>query len=205
MFTVSVVAADRKLVTKAEAEAILGASASITDALLLQLSDMISLECGVAAAGLTPPTLRQETIVETFRLRASAESLRLARRFVGTISSLTEDGVALTANDYTVDAVAGVLYRLDPVGDLCDWPPAKVVITYTAGFATVPTDLKLAAVRVLQEQLSATARDPLVRSEIVEGVGRIDYWVNSASSAKPPRAIAGAAAAMLDPYRNALV
>lgn len=202
MFTVSVPAADRALFTSADVSAALGAAAvtSETDTLILQISDMISRECRIAVDGVTPPTLRRETIVETVRMVRSERALALSRRFVDAVSSITENGVALVGADYEIDKTAGVLRRLDDDGNIIDWPQSIVVCTYTAGFDTVPTDLKLAAIRVIQEQLSASARDPLLRGETVEGIGRFDYWVNGGASASG--AISGVVSAMLDPYRS---
>ncbi len=202
MFTVSEAAADRALFTSADVSAALGAAVTTEiDTLILQISDMISRECRIAADGVTPPTLRRETIVETIRMVRSERALGLSRRFVNAVSSITENGVALVSADYEIDKAAGVLRRLDDDGNIIDWPQSIVVCTYTAGFDTVPTDLKLAAIRVIQEQLSASARDPLLRGETVEGIGRFDYWVNG-GGASASGAVSGAVSAMLDPYRS---
>ena len=207
MFTVSVAATDRNLLTIADVTAVLGdstvAQVPAIDTVLLQLSDMIARECGVPADGIKPPTLRRETIVETIRMTRNESVLRLSRRFVDTVSSIAEDGTALVAGtDYEIDKAAGVLRRLDTDGNIEEWPQSIVVCTYTAGFNTVPTDLKLAAIRVLQDQLSASSRDPLLKSEVVEGIGRFDYWVGATNGPKTPGAISPVAAAMLDPYRT---
>lgn len=204
MFTVSVVAPDRNLLTLAEMKAALGITGSANDAALtalgLQISDMISAECRVPVDGVKPPTLRQETIIETFRRRAYAKTLILARRFVNSIASIVERGVALTASDYEVEKASGMVNRLNSVGDIICWAPATLVVTYSAGFETVPEALKLAAIRVLREQWSTNDRDPLIRSETVEDVSRIDYWVGGFGSQSVPSAISPAAAAMLAPF-----
>jgi hypothetical protein len=206
MFTVSVAATDRNLLTIADVSAILGdsvvAQTPAIDTVLLQLSDMIARECGVPADGVKPPTLRRETIVETVRMTRNETALRLSRRFVDTVTSVVEDGTTLVTTDYEIDKAAGVLRRLDADGNVIAWPQAIVVCTYTAGFNTVPTDLKLAAIRVFQEQVSASARDPLLRSEEVEGVGKFDYWVGAIGGSKSTGSLSPVAAAMLDPYRT---
>lgn len=197
--SVSVAATDRSLVTAAEVLAAIGATA--TSAMILYVSDLISMECRVVADGVNPPTLREETIVETVRVVTSKNELVLSRRFIGDIVSVTVDGSALAETEYEVDAAAGILTRIDSTGAVICWSRGKVVVTYDAGFASVPEPLKLAAIRAIQEQLSASARDPLLRGETVEGIGRFDYWVNGggASSSGP---ISGSISAMLDPFKS---
>ncbi len=49
-------------------------------------------------------------------------------------------------------------------------------MTYTAGFTTLPGDLKVAAARLMLELYSENARDPNIKREKVEGVGETEYW-----------------------------
>lgn len=190
-------------------KAALGIADSSSDAKLatlgLQISDLITRECRVPAEGVTPPTLRRETIVETLRLAQNTQytqrpHLILSRRFVGAVSSVTVDGTALVASDYEIDKGAGLLRRLDSSGNVVCWSAAITVVTYTAGFETVPEPLKLAAITVLREQWSAASRDPLAKRETVDGIGSTEYWVNASTGAEYG-AISGPACAMLAPYR----
>lgn len=200
--SVSVAATDRSLVTAAEVLAAIGATAA--PEMIAYVSDLISLECRIAADGVNPPTLREETLVETIRIPTSKRELALSRRFIGDVDSVTVDGSALSATDYEIDPGSGILTRIDSTGAVICWERSKVVVTYDAGFAVVPEPLKLAAIRVIQEQMSASARDPLLRGETVEGIGRFDYWVNGGgASASGP--ISGAVSAMLDPFRSIFV
>ncbi len=206
MFTVSVVAPDRNLLTLDEMKAALGITGTALDAALTalgaQISDLIAAECRVPVDGVTPPTLRQETIIETFRHRAYVKPLILARRFVNSITSVVENGVALTAIDYEIEKASGFVNRLNSAGEIICWAPATIVATYSAGLGAVPEALKLAAITVLREQWAAAKRDPLLRAETVEGIGRFEYWVNSASGqASVQSAVSGVADAMLSPYR----
>jgi hypothetical protein len=208
MFVVSAPATDRNLLTIAEMKAALGITDSDSDAALttlgLQISDMIARECCVAADGVAAPTLKRETIVETFRLNRRVNPLRLGRRFVDSIASVVEGEVALTAADYEAKKAAGFVARLDASGGVASWPATKIVVTYFAGFATVPEPLKLAAITVLREQWSAASRDPLLRRERVDGVSEMEFWVNS-SSGSATGALSGVAASMLDPYRYIVI
>lgn len=200
--SVSAAALDRSLVTAAEVLAAI--SASPPASMILYVSDLISLECRVVGDGVNPPTLREETIVETIRIPSSKKELALSRRFIGDVASIIVDGSAISATDYEIDPGSGILTRIDSAGAVICWERSKVVVTYDAGFAVVPEPLKLAAIRVIQEQLSASGRDPLLRGETVEGIGRFDYWVNGAS-ASTSGPISGAVSAMLDPYRSIFV
>lgn len=204
MFTISSAAADRNLLTLAEMKAALGITDSSSDAALttlgLQISDLIARECKVPAEGVAPPTLRKETLVETFRQTVRVNPLILARRFVDTITSVVEDGVTLTTADYETDKAAGLTTRLDSSGGVVCWPAVKIVVTYSCGFETVPELLKLAAITVLREQWSAKSRDPLVKAKEIDGISRTEYWVN-ASSGSSAGVFSGVAAAMLTPYR----
>ena len=206
MFTVSVVAGDRALLTLDECKAALGITDTASDAKLntlrAQISDMIAAECCVPASGVVPPTFRSETIVETFRLERDAPVLILSRRWVTSIASVIEDGVVLAASLYEIESAAGSLTRLDDGGGVICWDAEKIVVTYVAGFSTVPENLKLAAITVLREQWAAARRDPLMKRERVEGIGEREYWVNSSTSGGvTPMAISGPATAMLGPYR----
>jgi hypothetical protein len=204
-FIVSAVAPDRRLVTQADVVAHLGVRIASTipmlDTIIRQVSDLVSKECGVTRSGVSIPTLRQETIVETIRFSEDEASLILARRFVGAISSITENGTALDPAFYSVDKAAGLIQRLDSNGAEIDWSISPVVVTYTAGFSSVPEDLKLATIRAIHEQISASSRDPLLRSESVDGISRFDYWVNGAS-ASSTSSLSPGVLAMLSDYRT---
>lgn len=204
VLTVSSAAADRKLLTLQEAKDALGITSSSQDAaittLILRVSDMISRECLVVGDGLTPPTLREETLVETLRLKTATDKLPLSRRFV-VITTIVEDGETLTTADYTVNAGAGLLTRLDDDDDEDCWPACKIVITYKAGFATVPEDLKLAAIGALREQYAMSSRDPMLRAEEVEGVGRFEFQ-NAFSTSSVSSALSPQVCDMLAPYKS---
>lgn len=205
VLTVSSAAADRKLLTLTEAKEALGITSSSQDAaitsLILRVSDLISRECRVAGDGITPTTLRQETLVETLRPKATADQLLLSRRFLGTITSVVENDETLTSSDYVKNAGAGFLTRLDEDDDETYWPVGKIVVTYQAGFATVPEDLKLAAIAAVREQYAVSYRDPMLRAEEVEGVGRFEYQ-SSLSTSTVSSALSPQVCDMLAPYRS---
>lgn len=205
MFTVSTAAASRALLTTAEAKAALGITGSdqdtAIDALVLRISDMIAAECAVPSDGVAVPTLLSETIAETLRNDTAPEYLVLSRRPVSSITSVVEDGETLTvATDVEADRGAGILTRLDASDEPIRWAAGKIVVTYVAGYSTVPAGLKLAAESVLREQWSAATRDPLLKGETVEGIGRFEYWTGGLSP-NNGSSISSQALAMLAPYR----
>lgn len=199
MLQITTPAEDAKLLTTEQMRAAAGVASgdSSQDGVLALLNDRITAEicvaCAIAVGVGGVPTLRRETVTETLRGVAHG-IIVLARRHQISINSITVDGTALATDDFTVDAESGLLYRLQ--GDrLLPWRAQKLVITYAAGFATVPGDLVGAASDLVRLRRSEVARDPLVRSERVdvEGVEAVqtDYWVSSAgpsssSSPAPP-------------------
>jgi hypothetical protein len=182
MLTVSSAAADTKLLSLAEMKSALGITDTAFDSALtdlgVQLSEAIARECGVATDGVTPPTFRKETLIDTLRLSCAQPSLRLSRRFVVSVSNIVVAGVTLTTDDYEVDASAGILHRLDANGAFKKWGSGLTVITYVAGFDTVPGPLKLAAWTMLQEAWTNKDRDLTVKSEKFEGVGGTEWFDN---------------------------
>jgi len=148
MLTIATPALDLILLTLAEARAAVGVTDSSQDAQLeilrKRVSAAITAACRVASAGATPPTLRLEVVSDTYRLKSRHEALILSRRPVVTVSSVVEDGTTLAATDYEVDASAGLLKRLSGDEYTC-WSCGKIVVAYSAGWETVPEDLKEAA------------------------------------------------------------
>lgn len=168
----------------------------------LRVSDLIAQECSVAPAGIAPPTLKQETVAQTFRLSCAVSMLLLARRFVASVTSVAVNGEAVDASAFELDAGAGLLRRVCN-GRFGLWQPATIVVTYVAGFQAVPNDLALAAATAVQEQWSAVNRDPLLKRDRVEGVGEQEFWVGGIGAKES--AFSSTVQAMLDPYRTVWV
>lgn len=202
MLTVTSPASDRSLLTVAELRAAVGISDASQDAVLTALGDRAAASivraCAVVSVGATPPTLRQETLSETYRLKSHQNCLILSRRPVVTVSSIEVDDVALSATDYEVDASAGLLYRL--CGDRIDtWSCGKVVVVYSAGFDVIPDDLKLAASKLVAALWSEGERvDSSLKRESIPGVIDREWWVGPSDDPLIPAEVMD----LLSPYRN---
>ena len=146
------------------------------------ISTDIAVTCGVFGDGVNQVTLLSEQVSETLWHFDRPCEVFLARRFVSAIAEVLEGGVALTTSDYTIDRETGMLYRVSS-GRPWVWPQGELKITYTAGFSTAPADLQMAAVELARMRLSASSRDPLVKSESIEipdvQTKRQDFWVGA--------------------------
>jgi hypothetical protein len=157
------------------------------------LSSDIAVACNVVDDGVNPPTLLQETVTETFWVCDRPPELFLSRRFVSSVTSVTEAGSTLTSSDHVLDAGAGLLNRVSG-GRPWSWYTGEVSLTYIAGFAAAPPDLAAAAFDLAKIRLSYGSRDPLVKSESIEvpdiETRRLDFWVGAlpgaAASPVPP-------------------
>lgn len=184
MLTVTTPASDRSLLSLAELRAATGVTGPGQDAELRTLGQRVAAAitrfCRVPAAGAVPPTLRAETLSETFRLTRPEEAIILARRPVIAVSSVTVSGEALGPAAYELEAAAGLLYRLCGDARTC-WPCGKIVAAYEAGWAKVPDDMKLAASKLATALWHEAGRDPNLRSESIPGVLDRQFWVSPAS------------------------
>ncbi len=201
MLTVTTPATDRALLTPAELRSALP-GVEVQDQALTALNGRIEATickaCNVARAGAVPPTLRLESVVDTYRLKSQQNVLILSRRPTVTIVSVVEDGAALAAEDYEVDAGAGMLYRLSGDARVC-WPACKIVVTYSAGWETVPDDLKEAAAKMARVLWSEGAKaDPNLKRESIPGVIDREWWVSQNDDKAMPQEVLD----LLAPYMN---
>jgi hypothetical protein len=181
ILTVTTAATDRALLTTAELRDAVGAS--LTDPQLTTLGNRVAAAiaraCGVTEGGAVPVTLRLETLTETFRARhLCRRHLMLSRRPVVAISLVTEDVTIVVAGDYELDAPSGLLHRLSS-RKLTEWPAvSKIVVVYSAGYDTVPDDLKDIAARLAATWAINRGRDLTLKRERVDGVAEQEFWVD---------------------------
>lgn len=191
MLTIATPNTDRSLLTLAEIRIAAGLDASDNskDVTLVPLgayvSAMITKACKVAKSGVIPPTLRLETVTETFVCRSLQKSLVLARRPIVEVTSITTAGSEIATSDYVVDAAAGVVYRsgtafyYGPLDMMCGyWSTGNTVSEYSAGFEIVPDDLKYAAIKFVQAENTTGSRDPNLKRLKIDGVSEREWWVS---------------------------
>jgi hypothetical protein len=205
--TVNTAADTKDLTVLARVKTELGIAGSGSDAelgnLIREASDRINAHC------LRPEGFGQEVVTETFRMTASEEVLILSRGdapgMSRTIATVTEDDVALDADEYLLDGT--LLRRLysDTPGW---WAARKVVVAYTAGYSLLqddpdylPHDLERACVELVSSFWQSRGRDPNVRSESVDGVAAISYQDPRPGAGGLPKALADALAT----YRRVVV
>jgi hypothetical protein len=174
------------LLTLAEAKAALGIDSldvsrdADLNRLIARISQSMFRACKLTGDGVNPTTLLSEEITETFRLRSDMTGpLLLSRKRVTEIGGLAIGETALVEDtDFEVNRAAGMIYGLNG-----GWATGSVVIDYVAGLETVPADLKLAAelwLRALWRDhygSPETLLDPLIKTEDIPGVRRIERWV----------------------------
>ena len=160
---------DRSLLTRAQLRAAVGVEDGSKDAALIDLGNyvavLIAQACRVATAAGIPPTLRLETVVETIVLGTRSEWLDLARRPVTTIGSVIENGTEIDLTGYRLAGSAGRLQRRSGSFAALWQRDRDIVVTYSAGWATVPDDLARAAIKFVQAEWNSR----LARSAVEAG------------------------------------
>jgi hypothetical protein len=193
-------AANANLTSLAAAKLRLGVTDNASDAAISALiagaSGLVSAECGGRVFGV-------ETVSETFRWswragntplsqsgpRASSGVIEgppiiLARYPIASVVSVTEADVTLDpATDYEADTGAAMLYRLR--GDMRSWwSMPKVIVVYSAGYVlpddtgtrNLPAAVEDAALSLVAAGYESAGRDNAISYELVEGVGRNQYF-----------------------------
>jgi hypothetical protein len=190
MLTIDVPAYDYNLLTIEETRVAAGLSSSDSsqDALLNPLrayiSAAIAKACNVPAEQGVPPTLREEEVTETFRLKSRNTAIFLGRMPVIEITSVTEGTTVLSAADYEVEGQG--LYRITGDTSTC-WACGEISVSYVAGWFLVPEDLRYAAIKFVQAESAQGSRDPQLKRIRIEGVSEREYWVdNSKQTALVP-------------------
>lgn len=177
------------LITVATARGALGILDQSQDEVL---QGFVSRASGVIAA-YCKRVFAVETVTETFRLDRLQEDLLLSRYPVISVTSIAENGTALTVDtDFEVDAAKGIITRL--YNDRAAWwPMCKVTVVYSSGYETKPGNLQQACVELVKSYYLSADRDPMVRSESTEAISSTSYY----SETLPPNVIG-----LLGPFRN---
>lgn len=172
-------AAISDLTTLAIAKRELGVADATQDAriadLIREASDLVAQWCNRSGFG-------REMLRQTARLVSPVDVIVLHRDLGVTITTVAEDGVALSADEYERGGV--LLYRLRE-GTRVPWTGRLVVVEYQAGFLLpdeAPPALERACLDLLAGLWHGQGRDPAVRSETTEGVGAVGYFEHRADT-----------------------
>lgn len=155
----------------------------------------------------------QETVSEVFRLTddrrrgftwaSLCEPVLMLKRFpVASIASVTEDGTALTTDQYEVEPEAGLLYRLCR-DERIEWTAAKVTVAYTGGYVLLPElpdAIERACISLVRHYRANATRDTAVTRRSIPGVLDETFWVGTVPGTEgdlPPDVVG-----LLAPYRN---
>lgn len=132
-------------------------------------------------------------------MRGGLAPLQLSRFPIVSVASAVENAVTLTVTtDYRIDPAKGQLVRLDSNGFPRHWPTFALAVQYSAGFATIPSDVADAVVRMVKQRWFARGTDTSIKHENIPGVREYDRWVSTGDEAgnMPPDVVD-----ILDNYR----
>lgn len=171
-----------RLTTPAAVRAEAGSAADgMDDAAINALIDQAS---GLVA-GYCNRVFAQEVVKESFY---DGDGGALILKRIPVVSVSTINGAAYSDASFRLDKGAGLLHLGCGARYGGRWPEATEVV-YTAGFVlpgdegrNLPVLVERATVLVAAAILSGRQRDPLAKSESVEGIGRTDYWVPGQAS-----------------------
>jgi hypothetical protein len=156
-------------------------------ALGLETAEWVASICGVPAAdgyGGSPalnvdcvPTFRQEIVQEVREIVGHPKSIALARRFVSS-ATVTLNEVSVDLSEYRLNGPAGTLTRMvSGIYPAC-WNSGTLVVTYTAGFATVPPIMREVArdyLAMRYRQSTLPLEDQGVRSKTINDIMSVTY------------------------------
>lgn len=113
----------------------------------------------------TKKTWRRQTVVETYSVCDDADFIQLRHQPVVSVTTVTENGVTLSASDYTLDGRLGLLKRGSYLTDI-DWLEGfqNVTVTYVTGppAGVVPANI-LQGCRLLLHHMWTTQRGNALR------------------------------------------
>lgn len=171
---------------------------SITDSAATNFLTRSITRCSRSASNFCNRVFALETVQDEIGLphdgwphvaRRQTFALQLSRWPVASVASVVVDGTTLAEGlDFLTDAVAGQLVRLDEYGNPKDWTGLLTTVVYSAGYwlpgmsgtapvgvLSLPEDIEDAVSRMVYTRYAERQRDPLVKSEYVDGVGRTEY------------------------------
>jgi hypothetical protein len=148
-------------------------------ALIEEASSIVAEYCGRVFA--------REEVKETI-LGATAR-LVLSRYPVASVAEVTGRFGSVATDTLQIDAQSGIVV----LPQHQNWrPQSDAQVRYTAGYVlpgeegrTLPRSIERAAILLIGTTWNARERDPAVKSEMMDGVGRLDYFVPGAFTSLP--------------------
>jgi uncharacterized phiE125 gp8 family phage protein len=180
MIEVIAAASHQRLATVAALKAELGISGTDKDTALEAVLDRVS----AAIATYCGRVFAREQVRETLVHRITPREILLSRYPVVSLDSVTLDDATVEVSDYTLDKDVGHIFAgtLGTAG-------SRIVLTYTAGYvlpededANLPDDIQQAALTAAKSLYRSSDRDPTLKAEETEGVGRLEYFVGGSRS-----------------------
>ncbi|MCW5695784.1 MAG: phage head-tail connector protein [Bauldia sp.] len=184
LVTVTVPAETTALVTLDRVKAELGITTTEHDALLAakiaEASADIEAHVGYRLA--------RETVTETFwDMDWSTAYVLLDRTPVASIAGVILDGWGQETSAWRLNPETGALYALTGSGTPWHWIASNsLVVAYSGGYLLpgqtgrdLPAPLEGAAADLVGMFWQSRGRDPSLRAETVDGVGRLEYWVGT--------------------------
>jgi hypothetical protein len=124
------------------------------------------------------------------------ESITLSRGPIAQIVSIMMDGRVLDPSQYEADGLS--VYMLS-AGTRSAWSGSILHVAYDAGYVLpgqdtgdapagaepLPADIERAVILLVGAALSTSRRDPMLKSDRVEGIGQRDYYVQGQNAAMP--------------------
>lgn len=178
------------LVSVDDALAHLG-SPSLTSAQAEQLRATVLAATRVCGSYIGRQLVR-ESATETYSGGRGAIALR--RTPVISVATVVESGTTLTASDWVLDTVGWLLHR-GSTTSASRWASgrANVSVTYVAGYASPPADLRLAVLREVEHLWQRTQQAP---HSALGGEAQDEFMLRDAASSIP-----WPVRYMLDPYK----
>lgn len=127
-----------------------------------------------------------ETVSEVFRIGQTG-TLMLSRYPVTEVVSVIVDGKPITEPSYWLDRDTGIMDRCDGQGRSVHWC-GNVVVTYRAGYALpagLPEGIERACIILVKSYSLGAERDPLIRSDAIEGAGSTEYFSGGGTGLPP--------------------
>lgn len=152
----------------------------------------------------------KQRYAETLRLDGALDVISL-QHYPASIVSIVHDGVTLDAEDWELDAKAGLLYRLDGSDAPLDWTGEKIVVTYDGGYVLpsftggsgepLPADLQRACQILAKTSWQNDGRDVSVLRETVPDILDITYAAPGGNAMPFAGALPEEIAGLIQPYR----